>query len=136
MLDAIAARISGGAAGERPIKHAELDALLAVPEGYGDDAPIEPDFHARRLPESVWRHSARLDVIESVIQVHRLREVLALAGFTRLEPVMPNVDGEYDGEVERAVNCLGASVVPGGGEPRRRHPGPAPSRCGIRLARP
>ena len=135
VLDAIGARSSGGAAGERPIKHAELDALLAVPEGYGDDAPIEPDFHARRLPESVWRHSARLDVIESVIQVHRLREVLALAGFTRLEPVMPNVDGEYDGEVERAVNCLGAGVVPGGGEPRRRHPGPAPSRCGDGVAR-
>ena len=39
VLDAIAARSSGGAAGDRPIKHAELDALLAVPEGYGDDAP-------------------------------------------------------------------------------------------------
>ena len=112
VLDAIAARISGGAAGERPIKHAELDALLAVPEGYGDDAPIEPDFHARRLPESVWRHSARLDVIESVIQVHRLREVLALAGFTRLEPVMPNVDGEYDGEVERASIALEPAWFP------------------------
>ena len=93
-VNAIAARSSGGAAGDRPIKHAELDALLAVPEGYGDDAPIDPDFHARRLPESVWRHSARLDSIEAIIQVHRLREVLALAGFTRLEPVMPNVDGE------------------------------------------
>ena len=112
VLDAIGARSSGGAAGERPIKHAELDALLAVPEGYGDDAPIEPDFHARRLPESVWRHSARLDVIESVIQVHRLREVLALAGFTRLEPVMPNVDGEYDGEVERASIALEPAWFP------------------------
>ena len=85
VLDAIAARISGGAAGDRPIKHAELDALLAVPEGYGDDAPIHPDFHARRLPESVWRHSARLDSIEAIIQVHRLREVLALAGRPRAE---------------------------------------------------
>ena len=112
VLDAIAARSSGGAAGERPIKHAELDALLAVPEGYADDAPIEPDFHARRLPESVWRHSARLDAIESVIQVHRLREVLALAGFTRLEPVMPNVDGEYDGEVERAAIALEPAWFP------------------------
>ena len=85
---------------------AELDALLAVPEGYADDAPIESDFHAHRLPESAWRHSARLDGIDSVIQVHRLREVLALAGFTRLEPVMPNVDGEYDGDVERAAVAL------------------------------
>ena len=112
VLDAIAARSSGGAAGDRPIKHAELDALLAVPEGYGDDAPIHPDFHARRLPESVWRHSARLDSIEAIIQVHRLREVLALAGFTRLEPVMPNVDGEYDGEVERASIALEPAWFP------------------------
>ena len=112
VLDAIAARNAGGAAGERPIKHAELDALLAVPEGYGDDAPIDPDFHARRLPESAWRRSARLDAVETIIQVHRLREVLALAGFTRLEPVMPNVDGEYDGEVERAAIALEPAWFP------------------------
>ena len=125
VLDAIAARNAGGAAGERPIKHAELDALLAVPEGYGDDTPIDPDFHARRLPESAWRRSrpprpasvsarrsARLDGVESVIQVHRLREVLALAGFTRLDPVMPNVDGEYDGEVEPAAIALEPAWFP------------------------
>ncbi len=174
VLDAIAARSSGGTAAERPIKHAELDALLAVPEGYGDDAPIDPDFHARRLPESAWRRpwrprsraadaarrspdgagygtrdsvpavaarrslhgagydardsaarnrqatapadaarrSARLDAVETVIQVHRLREVLALAGFTRLEPVMPNVDGEYEGGVEPAAIALEPAWFP------------------------
>ena len=112
VLEAIAARSSGGAAGERPIKHVELDALLAVPEGYGDDAPIDPDFHARRLPDSVWRRSARLDALEAIFQVHRLREVLALAGFTRLEPVMPNVDGEYEAEVERADIALEPAWFP------------------------
>ena len=112
VLDAIAARKSGGASGDRPIKHAELDALLSVPEGYGEDAPVHPDFHARRLPESVWRRSGRLDAVEAVTQVHRLREVLALAGFTRLEPVMPNVDGEYEAEVERADIALEPSWFP------------------------
>ena len=101
VLEAIAARRAGGRDGDRPIKHAELDALLDVPEGYGGDPPLDPDFHARRLPESVWRRSTRLDAVAAVVQVHRLREVLALAGFTWLEPVMPNVDGEYDDEVER-----------------------------------
>ena len=100
---AITARRAGGAGAERPIKHVELDALLAAPEGFGDDVPVDPDFHARRLPESVWRRSPRCDDIEAVIQVHRLREVLALAGFTRLDPIMPNVDGEYDAEVEPAA---------------------------------
>ena len=112
VLEAITARSSGGAAAERPIKHVELDALLAVPEGYGDDIPVDPDFHARRLPESVWRRSSRFDAVEAVIQIHRLREVLALAGFTRLEPVMPNIDGEYETEVERADIALEPAWFP------------------------
>ena len=112
VLNAIDARRSGGGGAERPIKYAELDALLAVAEGFGDDVPVDPDFHARRLPESVWRRSAISDGIASVIQVHRLREVPALAGFTRLEPVMPNVDGEYEAEVERADIALEPTWFP------------------------
>ena len=112
VLTAIDARRSGGGAAQRPIKPAELDALLAAPEGFGDDVPVDPDFHARRLPEPVWRRSAIGDGIASVIQVHRLREVLALAGFTRLEPVMPNVDGEYEAEVERADIALEPTWFP------------------------
>ena len=112
VLKAIAARRSGGPAGDRPIKHTELEVLLGVPEGFDDDIPVDPDFHARRLPESVWRHDRRFDAVEAVIQVHRLREVLALAGFTRLEPVMPNVDGEYDSDVERADIALEPSWFP------------------------
>ena len=106
VLAAIAARRSGGAGGDRPIKHVELDALLAAPEGFGDDVPVDHDFHARRLPASAWRGPPHCAGIEAVIQVHRLREVLALAGFTRLEPVMPKVDGEYESEVERADIAL------------------------------
>ena len=112
VLKAISSRRAGGGGAERPIKSAELDALLAVAEGFGDDVPVDPDFHARRLPEPVWRRSARSGGIASVIQVHRLREVLALAGFTRLEPVMPNVDGEYEAEVERAEIALEPTWFP------------------------
>ena len=112
VLNAISSRRAGGGGAERPIKSAELDALLAVPEGFGDDVPVDPDFHARRLPESVWRRSTGSGGIASVIQVHRLREVLALAGFTRLEPVMPNVDGEYEAEVERADIALEPTWFP------------------------
>ena len=112
VLNAIDARRSSGHGAERPIKSAELDALLAVAEGFGDDVPVDPDFHARRLPESVWRRSPSGEAIASVIQVHRLREVLALAGFTRLEPVMPNVNGEYEAEVERAEIALEPTWFP------------------------
>lgn len=101
VLDAIRAQRSGGAA-ERPVKQVELDAILAVPEGFDDDVPIDPNFHARELPDEYWRKSSLSDGIAAVIQLHRLREVLALTGFTRFEAVTPDIDGEYDTDVERA----------------------------------
>ena len=50
VLEAIR-EIRSGIGGEKPVKQAELDALLAVPEGFGDDIPIDTNFHARRLPD-------------------------------------------------------------------------------------
>ncbi|MCB9012002.1 MAG: DUF1998 domain-containing protein [Actinobacteria bacterium] len=106
------ARVRGGGTAERPVKQVELDALLAAPEGFGDDMPVDPNFHARRLPESFWRHSELSAPITAIVQLHRLREVLALIGFTRFEPVTPDVDGEYDGDVERADLALEPSWFP------------------------
>lgn len=94
--------LKGGGAAERPVKQVELDAILDVPEGFGDDVPVDPNFHARRLPEQIWRKSSLSDPIAAVIQVHRLREVLALTGFTRFEGVVPDIDGEYETDVIRA----------------------------------
>src|SRR5262249_52568014 len=89
--------------GDRPVKQVELEALLAAPEGFGDDTPIDPNFHVRRLPDRIWRRSPYSEGIEAVFQLHRLREVLALAGFTRFEAVMPHIDGDYETDVERAA---------------------------------
>ena len=95
-----------GAMAERPVKHVELDALLAAPEGFGDDVPINRDFHARLLPAHTWRHSPRSSGVQAVVQLHRLREVLTLIGFTRLEAVTPDLNGEYDSDVQRAEIAL------------------------------
>ena len=57
ILETIGA-IKRGHGGERPVKQVELEALLRAPEGFGDDVPIDPDFHARRLPDAAWRRSA------------------------------------------------------------------------------
>ena len=95
-----------GKPGEKPVKQVELEALLAAPEGFGDDVPVDPNFHARRLPDRAWRHSKRYDGIEAVIQLHRLREILALVGFTRFEAVTPDINGEYETDVERAQIAL------------------------------
>ena len=105
VLDAIREAKSGGGR-EKPVKQVELEALLAAPEGFGDDVPVDPDFHARRLPERAWRRSKRSDGIGAVIQLHRLREVLALTGFTRFEAVTPDIHGEYETDVERAQIAL------------------------------
>jgi len=99
-------RIKDGGEIERPVKQVELHALLAVPEGFGDDVPVDPNFHARRLPARAWRRSDRFAGIEAVIQVHRLREILALVGFTRFEAVTPDINGEYETDVERAHIAL------------------------------
>lgn len=105
VLKAIREARSGKAA-ERPVKQVELEALLAAPEGFGDDVPVDPSFHARRLPDRAWRRSQRSTGIEAVIQLHRLREVQALAGFTRFEAVTPDIHGEYETDVERAQIAL------------------------------
>jgi len=101
VLEAIRTKKAGGGQ-EPPVKQAELDALLAAPEGFGDDVPIDEDFHARRLPENAWRRSSKSDGIECVIQLHRLREVMALTGFTRFEAIMPDIQGEYESDVHCA----------------------------------
>ncbi len=107
VLEAIEA-FRSGADDDRPVKQVELEALLAQPEGFDDDVPVDPDFHARRLPESHWRHGAVSKGVASVVQLHRMREVLALVGFTRFEGLTPDIDGDFDpdeatsGRVQRA----------------------------------
>jgi hypothetical protein len=95
-------RIKNGKVDERPVKLVELDALLSAPEGFGEDVPIDPDFHARRLPARVWRRPSTPESLEAVVQMHRMREVIALIGFTRFEAAMPDIQGEYDPELQRA----------------------------------
>jgi len=104
--------VKSGTSVEKPVKQVELDALLAAPEGFGDDVPVDPNFHARRLPDRAWRHSARFVGIEAVIQLHRLREILALIGFTRFEAVTPDINGEYETDVERAQIALDPQWFP------------------------
>lgn len=105
-------QVKKGGTTDRPVKQVELEALLSVPEGYGDDVPVDQNFHARRLPDHAWRNSSRFAGIESVVQVHRLREILALVGFTRLEAVTPDINGEYETDVERAQIALDPQWFP------------------------
>lgn len=101
ILSAIA-RLRSGTVDERPVKVVELQAIMAAPEGFGDDVPIDPNFHARRLPGHLWRKSKSSEGIAAAVQLHSLREVMALVGFSRFEAITPDIHGEYDSDVERA----------------------------------
>lgn len=97
-LDAIR-RQKRGSSGKRPVKEAELQAILRAPEGCGDEPPVDDLFHVRRLPESRWRRSESVGGPVAVYQLHRLREVIALTGFTRFDPTLSDIDGEQPDEV-------------------------------------
>ena len=112
VLTAIGNGKGNSAGSDRSVKEIELEALLAAPEGFGDDVPVNLDFHARRLPDAMWRRSERTVGVEAVIQLHRLREVMALSGFTRFEAVTPDIHGEYETDVERAAIALEPSWFP------------------------
>lgn len=60
--------------------------------------------YARRLDtlDSKWRST-----IDRIVLVHRLREVVALIGFTRFEAAMPNIEGEID---DLAINIRRADL--------------------------
>ena len=91
----------------RPLKEAELEALLGAEEGFGDEPPTDANFHARRLPLSAWRTGTQNGQrIAAVVQLHRLREVLALVGFTRLDAVTPDIHGDFESDVMRAEIAL------------------------------
>jgi hypothetical protein len=99
-------RVKHGKPDEKPVKQVELDAIIAAPEGYGEDIPPDPDFFARRLPDQAWRSRKLSEPIASVVQLHRLREVVALTGFTRFEALTRDIDGEYDSDVKAAKLAL------------------------------
>jgi hypothetical protein len=100
-----------------PLRTAEFKQFVAAkPEAAGDLAPVGEPFFARAakvkegLPDGVAR----------VVVATKLREVAAQLGFTRLEPVSPDLQGEYDLGVKTAAlglttNWLPASEIRGEG---------------------
>jgi hypothetical protein len=100
-------RKNGQAVQSKSIKQVEIEALLSCPEEMGRESPNE-EFHAskRKLDANNF-NPALLPYIDRVVLVHRLREVIALIGFTRFEAAMPNIEGEID---ELAINVRRADL--------------------------
>jgi hypothetical protein len=110
VLGEIHRRKQGAAPAPRSIKQAEVEMLMSVGEELGEDVP-EAEFYARALPLPSLA-SGVMAPLERVVLVHRLREVAVQVGFTRFEPLMPDVDGELDLEVGRAELASEVSWLP------------------------
>ena len=95
---------------DKSVKSAELDTLLATTEEIGEDRPGGV-FYARTLPKAKWDRPWMAG-IEKVVLVQRLREVMALVGFTRFEAAAPDTEGELDMGVRRADLARDVSWVP------------------------
>lgn len=98
------------AAGVRSVKDVEFDALAQARPELGTDKP-GGDFFARTLERKHWDEPWMKDV-DRVVLVHRLREVTALVGFTRLEPSNVGIDGELSLGVKRAALSIDQNWVP------------------------
>lgn len=104
-------RVRQGASGvERPVKEVEFEALADAKEELGADAP-DGDFFARTLPKPQWE-APWMSTIERIVQVHRLREVVAQVGFTRFEAAGTDIQGELSLDVKRAPLGIDASWLP------------------------
>lgn len=110
VLDAIKRRRSGGDGDSRPVKEVEFVALSEARDEIGADVP-DGQFYARRIGRERWPE-AWMDPIESVVLVHRLREVVAQLGFTRFESAGPDINGELSMGVQAAKLSLDASWLP------------------------
>ncbi len=94
----------------KPVKEVEFDALSGADIEQQTDEP-NGDFFVRRLPAANWQH-VKLAAVDNVVLVHRLREVVALLGFTRFEPESADVTGELDMQVQRAPIVRDAKWMP------------------------
>lgn len=100
-----------------PLRTAEIAQLRAQPDERPGELPRpDDDFFARRFVPA----SGLPTGVERLVLAHKLREVRVQVGFTRLEPVTPDLQGEYDLGVQSqrlglATDWLPASEIRGEG---------------------
>lgn len=106
----IKARRGGGPEFTKSVKQAEMETLFSAKEELGDDRP-DGNFFARSLPHGQWSQPW-MTPIKRVVLVHRLREVMALVGFTRFEAASPDIEGELEMGVRRAALARETTWLP------------------------
>jgi hypothetical protein len=94
----------------KSVKEVELETLFSSKEEIGEDKP-DGDFYARSIPRASWE-KPWMTSVDRVVLAHRLREVIAQAGFTRFEASVPDIDGELDLGVRSASLAREISWLP------------------------
>ncbi len=94
----------------KTIKQVEIESLLSTDESLGSDVP-QGDFYARTKPISELPPFLE-NKLERIVLVHRLKEVMALVGFTRFEAALQDIDGELSIGVRRAALDLESTWFP------------------------
>lgn len=109
VLAAIEALKVGKEAPREPIRTAEFVQFLAQPAERPGDLPEQDEpFFARRAAAD----PPLPPVAERLVLAHKLREVRAQIGFTRLEAATADLQGEYDVQVESAALGLATDWLP------------------------
>ena len=98
---------------EKPVKAAEFEILDRGDARIGTD-DSQSNFFAETLDRALWdpNRDGLLAPIGKLVLVHRLREVVALLGFTRFEAISPDKDGEIDLDVVRASLAENVTWLP------------------------
>lgn len=95
-----------------PVRASEYATMIRAPVVAQDELYSETpdeDFVAVRVPRA---DLPRRYAIADLVLVHRLREVRALVGFTRIESASQNIYGEFDLVARRAALSLSADWLP------------------------
>lgn len=104
-------RLRTGEKKQPEVKEAEFNAFTSAEFEAVSDRPDEK-FFVRSLPEQNWRSGALTKGISKVVLVHRLQEVIAQVGFTRLEAFANNINGEIDESARPAMLARSLSWLP------------------------
>lgn len=103
-------------AADIPVKEAEFEVFNEAKQELGTNVP-DGDFYARVLPPQKWQTppdhgTSVMAAIEKVVLVHRMREVVALLGFTRFESLGADINGELPDELDLPVKPASLSLNP------------------------
>jgi hypothetical protein len=111
VLATVAAIREGKPVAQEPLRTAEFRQFIGQKvEGPGELPGPNDLFFARRwVPKEKGEVPAN---VEAVVLAHKLREVRVQVGFTRIEPVTPDLQGEFDLGVQSAALGLTANWLP------------------------